>query len=138
MKKNFLSSLKWAAPAAALLLFPLAPALAENLTGTLNGHGCAHAGTSCPVDRLDPHIALEPDFVLQKADGEYYFLPNVRRDTKVRYVLQEVQVSGDINERYNSVMVDELRVKRGGTWVTVWSPEMQRNAWQEIQTMTNQ
>jgi hypothetical protein len=127
MKMTSKLGLKWAVPAAAILLLPLAPAMAETLTGTLNGHSCAHAGTSCPADRLDPHITLEPDFVLQKADGEYYFLPNVRRDTKVRYVLQ----------RYNSMVVDELKVKRNGEWVTVWSPELERNSWQEIQTRTN-
>lgn len=137
MKMTSKLGLKWAVPAAAMLFLPLAPALAETLTGTLNGYSCAHAGTTCPADRLDPHITLEPDFVLQKADGEYYFLPNVRRDTKVRYVLQEVQVDGALNERYNSMVVDELKVKRNGEWVTVWSPELEKNSWQEIQTRTN-
>jgi len=62
-------------------------AVAETISGTINGHGCAHGGHTCPADELDPHLAFEPDFVLQQADGEYYFLSNVPRETKVRHVL---------------------------------------------------
>lgn len=94
---------------------------AETITGQLNGHSCAHGGHTCPVDRLDPHIALEPDFVLQKGPGDYYFLANVPRTTKARYVLDEVQVTGTVNEKYRSIRVDEFRVKKGDGFRTVWS-----------------
>lgn len=118
------------------LCLPLT-AWAESFTGRLNGHDCAHHGTSCPVDNLDPHINLESDFVLQTGDGEYYFLPNLRRDTKVRYVLQEIQVSGVNHERYNSILVDEFRIKHNGKWKIVWSPKLQRNTWLELSSRSN-
>lgn len=105
---------------AAALLFPLT-ASAESFTGTIVGHTCAHQGKTCPVDRLDPHIALEPDFVLLRGTDDYLFLPNVPRDVKVRHVLQEITVTGELNTRYNSVAVDKVKVQGE----TVWSQTAQ-------------
>lgn len=87
---------------------------AATFTGRLNGYICAHKGKSCPVDRLDPHIALEQDFVLVTEGGDYYFLPNLGRDTNVRYVLQDVQVKRDKLQRYNSIQVSEFQIKKEG------------------------
>ncbi len=95
-------------------------AFGDTFSGKINGHECAHAGVTCPVDRLDPHIALERDFVLQKSDGNYMFMPNVPRDVKVRYALSTAEVKGDLNSRYQSIDVDEFRV--GGK--VVWSKAM--------------
>jgi hypothetical protein len=103
-----------------LLTWPLL-AGAETLNGRLNGHDCAERGTSCPTDRLDPHVSLEADFVLQQSNGEYFFLVNVPRDVKVRHVMETVEVTGDLNRKYNAVTVDEFRVDDR----TVWSQEMQ-------------
>ncbi len=116
-----------ALPFAALSAMPLT-GFAETFTGTLNGHGCAHASTSCPSDKMDPHIALEPDFILQQANGEYYFLTNLPRSTKVRYVLDEVVVDGKLNKKYHSIMVKEFKVKDGGGFKTVWSQEWEKQA----------
>lgn len=95
---------------------------ADTFTGKINGHGCAHAGTSCPIDRLDPHVVLESDFVLQKADGDYMFMPNIPHSVKVRHVLSDAEVTGELNPRYQSIDVNELWV--GGK--IVWSKAMQR------------
>lgn len=89
---------------------------AETFTGKLNGHDCAERGTSCPVDKLDPHVTLETDFVLQVASGDYYFLVNVPRDVKVRHVLETVDVSGDANRKYNAITVDSLKVDGREVW----------------------
>ena len=113
-----------AAVLAAVLTVPAA--VAGTFTGKLNGHNCAHHGKTCPVDRLDPHLALEPDLVLQQGDGDYLFLRNVPRSVKIRHALKNVRVTGDLNERYGSVMVDEFQVKEDGSWETVWSQEAQQ------------
>ena len=117
------------------LLF-LASASAEPVTvkGFVNTLSCAEEGTICPIDRLDPHIAASRDFVLQERQvaGEFYFLPNLPRDTKVRYVLEEVEVTGELNRRYNSIEVQEFRVKRAGTFRTVWSPSLQAREYQQL------
>ncbi len=137
MNLNITKILSGTVAAAGLVLLSLNVS-AASFTGKLNGHGCAHEGTSCPVDRLDPHVTLEQDFVLITSSGDYYFLPNLSRDTKVRYVLQDVQVMGEKHARYNSIKVSELQVKKGGGWKTIWSPELQRNEWQAQQTRGNQ
>lgn len=124
MKMHSLSILLWSA--VSCLLLSASPAMsASSYSGKLIGHGCAHQGAVCPTDRLDPHLALEPDFVLLKGTDDYYFLSNVPRDVKVRHALNTVEVSGDLNEKYRTIKVDEMRV--GGE--TVWSLEDQQKEW---------
>jgi hypothetical protein len=77
-------------------------------------------------------VAFEPDFVLQQADGEYYFLSNVPRETKVRHVLEEARATGEVNDRYNTMVVDELQVKEDGSYKTVWSQKAQQAAFDRI------
>ncbi|MCF7991608.1 MAG: hypothetical protein K9M02_14285 [Thiohalocapsa sp.] len=115
-----------AIPIAAMLI--AGSAQAETVTGKINGHGCAHGGHTCPADKLDPHLRFEPDFVLQQGSGEYVFLSNVPRDTKVRYVLEEARAKGEINPRYNTMVVEELAVKKGDSFKTVWTQAAQREA----------
>ena len=105
------------------VMFVALSASAATITGKLNGHDCAHAALACPIDRLDPHIALESDFVLVQPDGDYYFMPNLSRDIKVRHVLEDVQVVGDVNPKYHTIKVKELRVKSGSEFKTVWTQE---------------
>lgn len=107
-------------------------AVAETVSGKINGHGCAHGGHTCPADELDPHLAFEPDFVLQQADGEYYFLSNVPRETKVRHVLEQAKATGTVNERYNTMVVDQLQVKEDGSYETVWTQEAHKAAQERI------
>ncbi len=107
-------------------------AFAETFSGKLNGHDCAHEGKTCPVDRLDPHIALERDFVLQKPNGDYMFLPNVPRTVKARHVLSDVEVTGELNPRYQSIEVNELRVKSDGGMKTVWSKALQQEEFEYL------
>lgn len=89
---------------------------AETVTGRIIGHHCAHEGKSCPIDKMDPHVALESDFVLQKENRDYYFLTNVPRDVKVRHVLETVTISGKVNTRYNSIDVDSIESGNKVAW----------------------
>lgn len=106
---------------------------AETITGRINGYSCAHAGTTCPLDRLDPHIALERDFVLQKADGNYLFLANVPRETKVRHALKKAKVTGQLDDRYNTLVVEEFQVEANGGFETVWTQRDQAREWSYFQ-----
>lgn len=112
---------------AGLLAAGSAPA--ETFNGRINGHSCAHNGEVCPIDRLDPHVALERDFVLQTADGTYYFMTNLPREVKVRHVLSQARVEGDLNPRYNTLLVEELQVKQGDAYRSVWSNAEQSAEW---------
>lgn len=111
------------AAAGALLAAPLAAA--ETFSGSILGHTCAEHGKACPVDKLDPHLAIEPDFVLSAGDGKHYFLVNVPRETKVRYALEKVTVKGELRAPYNAIKVSELVATVKGKPKTVWSPEIQ-------------
>ncbi len=111
-------------PMAGLLLVSLA-AGAGTISGKINGLRCAVEGTWCPMDRLDPYIATESDFVVVVSGGDFYYLPNLSRDIKVRHVLENVQVIGDVDSKYRTIQVEELHVKSGSEFKKVWSQEMQ-------------
>jgi hypothetical protein len=116
---------------AGLLMLPLL-AGAATVEGKMNGISCAVAGVFCPIDKADPLVALESDFVVQQPDGIFYIIPNVDRAVKARVVLEDVQVSGDVNDQYKSITADQIQVKRGGEWKTVWSQEMQDELRQQL------
>lgn len=115
----------------AVLALPLAAGAAE-LEGKINGLSCAIAGVVCPIDKLDPLVALEKDFVLQMPDGSFYLMPNVDRAVKARLVLDDAVVSGNVNERYKSIEVSELKVRRGNEVRTAWSEQIQEDLRKEL------
>jgi hypothetical protein len=116
-----------------VLLVLLLPALVANaemktITGKMTGFTCLTRGYICPIDKADPMIALERDFVLVTASGEYYFLTNIALGVKARHALEVVQATGDVNPKYKSMKVTKLVV--GGK--TVWTPEMEREMLKEL------
>ena len=90
--------------------------------GTLQGASCVHYQKKCPED--DAHIAIEHDFVLLLPNGKHYFLSNLNRAIKARYVAKPVQISGDLQD--HSIWVDRLDVKKGTKYTNVWSWEKQQ------------
>ena len=107
------------------LLMLLLVAGAEAISGKMNGLNCAVSGVVCPIDKADPLIALETDFVVQQADGNFYIIPNIDRAVKARVVLEDVVVTGKVNTNYKSIQADKLEVKRGGQLQLVWSQELE-------------
>jgi hypothetical protein len=93
-----------------LLVIPLT-ANAETIKGKLEGLTCLLKGYLCPIDKADPMIALEKDFVVVTADGKYYYLTNVGLGLKGKYALETVEVTGKINPKYNSMVVETMTVK---------------------------
>lgn len=108
---------------------------AEALEGRIVGFNCLIKNTFCPIGgsnpELDPHIALESDFVLHLASGEHYHMPNLDRAVKAKYVGQEVRVSGKLLPEYKSIDVDTFEVKKAEGYNTVWSKEMMRKQMEE-------
>jgi hypothetical protein len=94
-------------------------------TGTINGLSCYINEATCPVDKLDPHVALETAFVLGIDADKYYLLPNVPRNILENLVNSQVRVTGKTINKYNSINVAKLEVKKGGSWKVVWSLKMQ-------------
>jgi hypothetical protein len=109
----------------ALSIFFTTSVHAEIIMGKLNGYDCAHAGITCPIDPRDPHVMIERDFVLQQRDGNYLFLTNISRKTKLKHALKDIRVDGKRHHKFESIEVDELSVKDGKTWKTVWSKSLQ-------------
>ena len=102
-----------------LLIIPATVIAGERVSyeGTLQGASCVHFKKKCPED--DAHIAIEHDFVLLLPNGKHYFLPNLNRAIKARYVAKPVQISGDLQD--HSIWVDRLDVKKGNKYTSVWS-----------------
>jgi|WetSurMetagenome_2_1015567.scaffolds.fasta_scaffold412391_1 hypothetical protein len=108
-----------------LLVALLLPALGANaettLTGKLTGITCLVKGYICPIDKADPMINLETDFVLVTASGDYYLLSNIGLGLKAKYALEVVDVTGDVNSKYKSIKVSKF--SKGGN--VVWSQAME-------------
>ena len=98
----------------------------STVSGFVNGYECATIGERCPVDNADPRITLQSGFVVQQADGSFHLMTGVPRDVQVRAVNERVQVTGNIHERYRTVEVEEFKVRRGVSYATVWSQDIQR------------
>jgi hypothetical protein len=116
---------------AALLIGPRAHA-ETTIEGQINGLRCAQGGHVCPLENLDAHLSFELELVLQLSDGQYYFLSNVPRDTKVRHVRKQARVIGTVVEPYRSISVESLQVEENDGYREVWSPEAQQRAFDDI------
>jgi hypothetical protein len=117
-------------PAVALILaFAMpapTPALASQyqpFEGIIQGANCVHNKTACPENPSDAHIAAEHDFVLLMPDGDHYFLLNLDRAIKAKYVTLPVRVVGKIQG--HGIWVHTLAVKKDGKYKQVWSFEEQ-------------
>ncbi len=98
-----------------VLVVLMASALVANaemvtVTGKITGYTCLTKGYICPIDKADPMINLEKDFVLVTAKGDYYFMPNISVGLKARHALEVVTVTGTLNAKYKSIMVNTMSV----------------------------
>jgi len=103
------------------LSFPVAASAAQNETveGVLSGANCIVTKGTCPMNSDDPHIALERDFVLSVPGGNYYFLPNISRSLKTRYINKSVRITGNLKGQ--SLVAAVIEVKENGTFREVWN-----------------
>lgn len=115
-------------PAVLLVVFLLIPLVvnADTIKGKLEGVTCLLKGYICPLDKADPMINLEKDFVVVTADGKYYYLSNIGLGLKARHALEVVEATGKINEKYMSMNVDTLSVGGKVVWSKAAEEEMMR------------
>jgi len=109
---------------------------AETIEGKLNGLNCAAGGVECPTDKLDPHLAFEPDFVVQTADGKFYFVTNLDRAVKARHALKMVRVDGKLSSKFDAMSADQFWVKDGGDYKLIWSVAMEEEQRRLMRAMT--
>jgi len=110
----------------AILILPLY-ALAASKSGVIQGFDCVSHGVNCPTDNMDPHIALEKDFVLLTSNG-YYLIPNIDAKVLAKYVSMKAMVEGEVNEKYNSITASSLTVNGK----VVWSQAMVDEAYKKM------
>ena len=115
-------------PAVLLVVFLLIPLVvnADTIKGKIEGLSCLLKGYLCPLDKADPMINLEKDFVLVTADGKYYYLSNIGLGLKARHALEVVEVTGNINDKYKSMTVDTLSVGGKVVWSKAAEEEMMK------------
>ena len=106
-------------------------AFEKTLSGRLEGLNCIYVADLCAIDNRDPHIALELDFVLLLEKGDHYLLVNVPREVKIQFFGKAIEVTGDVKEEYRAVTVQILKVKEGGRYNKVWSPQTEARDWKE-------
>ena len=99
----------------AALVTPVSVSAVE-LIGKIVGSSCAHQGHFCPLENLEEHIAMEPDFVIVGEDGSYHHLHNLPRDTKVRNVGQTVTVVGSPDKSGSGIYVTHLKTGKKNIW----------------------
>ena len=124
MKKNILFT--FVLTTALAFILPVGVRASKTVEGRIQGYNCVVHGHRCPIDTLDPHLMLEPDFAGIVNDGNYWLMPNIARHVKAKYVHNTIRVTGELNSKYNSIEVDKLEVKKNGSYATVWSKEMMR------------
>ena len=115
-------------PAVLLVVFLLIPLVvnADTIKGKLEGLTCLLKGYICPLDKADPMINLEKDFVVVTADGKYYYLSNIGLGLKARHALEVVEATGTVNEKYKSMTVDTLSVGGKVVWSKAAEEEMMK------------
>jgi len=115
-------------PAVLLVVFLLIPLVvnADTIKGKLEGLTCLLKGYICPLDKADPMINLEKDFVVVTADGKYYYLSNIGLGLKARHALEVVEVTGKINEKYKTMTADTISVDGKVVWSKKAEEEMMR------------
>lgn len=111
-----------------------APAKPGSWQGSIQGLACVTQGQLCPINMEDPLIALEKTFVLFVKVGEFYYLPNLDRAILARHLNRPVKVEGALIPGSKSIMVSRLYLSRDGKWRETWSPELERELVEQLQS----
>ena len=119
--KNYILKISILAVMMTLLITPSAMAKSSMVEGTIQGFTCLTHGKVCPVDRFDPHLTVEQNFVLVDMEKGYHFLPNLDRSILARNIHQKARVTGHVDPKYNSVEVEKFEVMKKGSWEEIWS-----------------
>jgi hypothetical protein len=78
-------------------------------------------GKEAPTGIDDPHIDLEPDFVILLSDGSHFLIPNMPVEVKKKYIYKKVKINGKVNFEHRSIEAEEFKVKGRLKYKTVWT-----------------
>jgi hypothetical protein len=97
-----------------------------SVEGKIQGANCVITKKPCPLNGADPHVSMERDFVLVTETGEYLFLPNLSRSIKIKYVNENVRITGE--KKGNVIVVANVDGKKAGNYESVWNWKKKVNA----------
>ncbi len=117
------SILKKLVVSSTLTFFSAAPAFSadsfKSFKGIIEGADCVINKQVCAKDAKDPLLAMEREFVLVTADGQYYFLPNLTRFYKASAYKKIVRVKGKQNGA--AIVVENFEVLKNDRFAQVWN-----------------
>ncbi|MFO7557444.1 MAG: hypothetical protein R6X10_01325 [Desulfobacterales bacterium] len=87
--------------------------------GEFQGANCIFFLKKCPANMPDAHIATEPDFVLVKNSNTYYYVTNLDRAIKAKYIHKPARVIG--KKRNQSIVAESLEIKIDDKFKQVWN-----------------
>lgn len=118
----------------ALLMVPsLASAKEVTIEGSVQGLLCALNKKACPVGAEDIVAAIEQNFVLVDAEGNWYAISNVGQQWLSRLLGKKVKVEGDLSESNRSIKVNKAWEDVNGTYKLIYSPEIVRKVLEQME-----
>ncbi len=118
----------------ALLMVPsLATAKPATIEGSIQGLLCALNKKACPVGAEDIVAAIEQNFVLVDAQGNWYAISNIGQQWISRLLGKKVKVEGDLADSSRSIKVNKAWMEEDGKWKLIYSPEILRKVLEQME-----
>ena len=118
----------------ALLMVPsLATAKPATIEGSIQGLLCALNKKACPVGAEDIVAAIEQNFVLVDAQGNWYAISNIGQQWISRLLGKKVKVEGDLADSSRSIKVSKAWMQEDGKWKLIYSPEILRKVLEQME-----
>ncbi|ADK85980.1 hypothetical protein Deba_2626 [Desulfarculus baarsii DSM 2075] len=118
----------------ALLMVPsLAAAEEVTVEGSIQGLLCALNKKACPVGAEDVVAAIEQNFVLVDAEGNWYAISNIGQQWLSRLLGKKVKVQGTLSQANRSIKVNQAWQDDNGSWKLIYSPEIVRKVMEQME-----
>jgi hypothetical protein len=115
-----------------ITFIPLMSIASETITGKIVGFNSLIHGKDAPTGIDDPHIDLEPDFVILLSDGSHYLIPNLPMEVKKKYLYKSVKITGNINVGHRSIVAKKMKVRGKRKYKMVWTNAEQKRRQEQI------
>ena len=100
--------------------------------GTIKGVTCFANKILCPVDRFDPIVNSERNYVIVEKDNSYHYIQNIDRFYIKRNLFNKVRITGVQNAKYKTLEAEIFEVYKNGKWREVWSLEAEEEELDEL------
>ena len=129
---NKINTTKILVIASIISVMPMISYAAETIAGKIVGFNSLIHGKEAPTDIDDPHIGLEPDFVILLSDGSHYLIPNLPMEVKRKYIYKSVNITGNINAEHRSIEPEKMKVRGKRKFKTVWTNKEYKRRQEQI------